>query len=73
MPVTTKAPRAPRTKCYIHEMQRPMELPYEPHKYHVCWICHARLLEMAKASFRFELHHQVVTISIQPEVQKGVA
>jgi hypothetical protein len=54
-------------------MQRPLELPYERHKYHICWVCQSRLLEMAKVGFHFELEHQVVRISIQPEVQKEAA
>ena len=73
MSVTTKAPKGTRTKCYIHEMQRPLELPYEPHKYHICWICQSRLLEIAKASFSFRLQDHVVRISIQPELEKATA
>ncbi len=74
MPVTTRKPtRGTRTKCYLHEMQRPLELPYEPRKYHICWICQSRLLEIAKTDFRFELRQQVVSISIQPELQKEAA
>jgi len=69
MPTTT---RAPRTKCYLHEMRHPLELPYELHKYHICWICQSRLLEMAKTNFHFALRHQVITISMQPELEKEV-
>jgi hypothetical protein len=54
-------------------MRQPLELPYEPHKYHICVICQIRLLEIAKTNFRFERSQQVVKISIQPELQKGVA
>lgn len=67
MPTTT------RTKCYLHEMRQPLDLPYEPHKYHICLICQIRLLEIAKIDFRFERSQQVVKISIQPELQKKVA
>ena len=70
MPATT---RVPRTKCYFHELQRPPELPYDRFQHHVCWICQSRLLELAKNNFRFELRDQVVTISIQPEVQQEIA
>ncbi len=70
MPITT---REPRTKCYLHEVQRPVDLPYEPYKYHICWICQLRLLEIAKINFRFELEHQVVTISVQPQVPEEAA
>lgn len=70
MPIAT---RAPRTKCYFHEMQRPPELAYDRFQHHVCWICQARLLELAKTNFRFELNRQTVKISIQPEVLKEVA
>lgn len=59
--------RAPRTKCYIHEMRDPLELSYEPRKYHICWICQSRLLEIAKTNFHFTLRQQVITISMQPE------
>jgi len=70
MPTT---PRTPRTKCYVHEMRQPLDLPYEPHKYHLCLICQIRLLEIAKTDFRFECSKQVVKISIQPELQKKIA
>lgn len=73
MPVMPRKPSGTRSKCYLHEMQRPLELPYERHKYHICWVCQSRLLEMAKANFRFEHDHQVVSISIQPELQKEAA
>jgi hypothetical protein len=67
MPTTT---RTPRTKCYLHEMRHPLELPYEPHKYHICWICQTRLLEMAKSKFHFALRDQMITISMQPAIRK---
>lgn len=70
MPTMT---RAPRTKCYLHEMQRPLDLPYEPYKYHICWVCKSRLLEIAKINFHFELSNQVVSISVQREVYKEPA
>jgi len=73
MSVTARTSREPGTKCYIHEIRRPMELPYEPRKYHICWICQSRLVEMAKTNFRFALRHQEVTISAQPEVRKESA
>jgi len=69
MPTTT---RTPRTKCYLHEMRHPVELPYEPHKYHICLICQLRLLEIAKTNFRFERSQQVIRISIQPELEKKI-
>ncbi len=69
MPTTI---RAPRTKCYLHEMRDPLELSYELHKYHICWIWQSRLLEMAKTNFRLALRRQVVRISIQPELEKEV-
>ena len=65
------ATRTPRTKCYLHEMRQPLDLPYEPHKYHICLICQFRLLEIAKTKFRFECSKQVVTISLQPEREKA--
>jgi hypothetical protein len=45
-----------------------MELPYERYKYHVCWICQSRLIELAKADFQFRLREQVVAITATPEV-----
>ena len=66
MPVTTRE----MTKCYIHDVRKPVKLPYEPHKYHICLICQFRLLEIAKTKFRFECSKQVVTISLQPEREK---
>ncbi len=66
MPIST---RMPKTKCYFHELQRPTELPYNRLQHHVCWICQARLLELAKANYHFELREQVVTISLQNEVE----
>ncbi len=69
MPTTT---RTPRTKCYLHEMRHPVELPYEPHKYHICVICQFRLLEIAKTNFRFARGQQVIRISIQPELAKEI-
>jgi hypothetical protein len=71
MPVTTKVPRTEMTKCYIHEVRKPVKLPYEPHKYHICLICQFRLLEIAKTNFRFERSQQVIRISIQPELVKA--
>jgi len=73
MPAAAKAPKTSGTKCYIHDIRRPMELPYEPGKYHICWICQSRLLEMAKANFHFALRRHTVTISAQPEGQKEPA
>lgn len=73
MPVMPKKPGRTRSKCYLHEMQRPLELPYERHKYHICWVCQSRLLEMAKAGVNFELQNQVVTISITSAVEKEAA
>ena len=70
MPTTS---RMPRTKCYFHEMQRPPELPYDRFQHHVCWICQSRLLELAKANYRFELREQIVTITVQSEVETAVA
>jgi len=70
MPTMT---RTPRTKCYVHEVRQPLDLPYEPHKYHLCLICQIRLLEIAKTDFRFECSKQMVKISIQPELQKKIA
>ena len=67
------SPRMVRTKCYIHEMQRPSELPYERLQYHVCWICQSRLLELAKADFQFKLGEDRVAVSITPEVQETEA
>lgn len=66
------ATRASKTKCYIHEMRHPLDLPYELHKYHICWICQSRLAEIGKANFHFALHDQVVTVSIAPRVKKEV-
>jgi len=51
-------------------MQRPMDLPHEPYKYHICWVCKSRLLEIAKIDFHFELSHHLVKISVQPEAHK---
>ena len=65
--------RATKTKCYIHEMRDPLELSYELHKYHICWICQTRLLEIAKINFHFALSDQVVTISSAPKAQKATA
>ncbi len=65
--------RMPRTKCYFHELQRPPELPYNSFQHHVCWICQSRLLELAKANYHFELREQVVTISLQSEVETVAA
>ncbi|MFQ5605330.1 MAG: hypothetical protein ACE5HS_18850 [bacterium] len=73
MTVMKESPRTGRTKCYIHEMQRPLELPYKPLQYHICWICQSRLLELAKADFQFRLREQVVTISTAREIQKEEA
>lgn len=73
MPVMKESSRTGTTKCYIHEMQRPLELPYKRLQYHICWICQSRLLELAKADFQFKLREQVVTISITPEVQEEEA
>ncbi len=70
MPITA---HMPRTKCYFHELQRPPELPYNSFQHHVCWICQARLLELAKANYRFELREQVVMVSLQAEVGSVVA
>ena len=73
MPVIPKKPSGTRSKCYIHEMQRPLELPYERHKYHVCWVCQSRLLELAKVSFNFELGDQVVAVVVESKVEKEAA
>jgi hypothetical protein len=54
-------------------MQRPPELAYDRFQHHVCWICQARLLELAKTNFRFELNRQTVRISVQTEVLTEVA
>lgn len=70
MPAAT---RVTRTKCYLHETQRPAELPYDRFQHHICWICQSRLLELAKTNFHFELRQQLITISTQSEVQKEVA
>lgn len=64
MPIST---HTPRTKCYFHEVQRPPELPYSSLHHHVCWICQARLLELAKANYRFALREHVVTVGLQSE------
>jgi len=73
MPVMKASPRTGRTKCYIHEMQRPLDLPYKRLQYHVCWICQSRLLELAKADFQFKLGDQLVTLSVAQEVQEEKA
>lgn len=73
MPAIKDPPRMRRTKCYIHEMQRPLELAYSRLQHHVCPICHARLLELAKTSFQFKLRDQVVIISVKPEVGDEMA
>ena len=73
MPAIKEPTRTGRTKCYIHEMQRPLDLPYSRLHHHVCWICHSRLLELAQTNFQFKLRDQVVTISIAPEVQEKEA
>jgi hypothetical protein len=70
MPTPT---RTSRTQCYLHDTRKPLKVPYEPYKYHICLICQFRLLEMAKTDFRFECSQQVVKISIPPELQKKVA
>jgi hypothetical protein len=70
MPIIKEPTRTRRTKCYIHEMQRPLELPYKRLQYHICWICESRLLELAKAGFQFKLRDRVVTVSAAPEVQE---
>jgi len=62
---------ATKTKCYIHEMRQPLELAYELHKYHICWICQSRLLEIAKTNFHFALSDQVITISTAPKALKA--
>ncbi|NUO82221.1 hypothetical protein HUU05_19285 [candidate division KSB1 bacterium] len=62
-----------RTKCYFHELQRPPELPYDRFQHHVCWICQSRLLELAKANYRFELREHVVSVALQPEAEAVVA
>ena len=72
MPTIKKPPRTVNTKCYIHEMQRPLELPYKRLQYHICWICQSRLLELAKADFQFKLRDQVVTISVTPDLEQEV-
>jgi hypothetical protein len=69
MPVKKEPSRTGRTKCYIHEMQRPLELPYHRGQYHICWVCQSRLVELAKANYKLRLRDQLVTISIAPEVQ----
>ncbi len=72
MPLMTESPRT-GTKCYIHEMQRPLDLPYKRLQYHICRFCQARLLELAKADFQFKLRDQVVAVSITTEVQQKAA
>jgi hypothetical protein len=49
-------------------MQSPLDLPYSRLQYHLCWICHSRLLELAKVDYQFKLRDQMVTISIKPDV-----
>lgn len=70
MPLMKEPLRTERTKCYIHEMQHPLDLPYERFKYHICWLCQTRLKELAKADFQFKHNDRVVTISITSEVQE---
>jgi hypothetical protein len=66
-------PRPSKTMCYIHEMRHPLELPYELHKYHICWTCQSRLLEIARVNFRFTLGDQTVTVSATPRAAKEAA
>jgi len=70
MPITKATTR---TKCYLHEVQRPAELPYDRFQHHICWVCQSRLLELAKSNFRFELRQQVISISTQSQFLKEVA
>lgn len=66
-------PHASKTKCYIHEMRHPLTIPYELHKYHICWVCQSRLFEIAKVNFHFSLGDQVVTVSMAPKAAKEAA
>ena len=73
MPAIQDPTKKGRTKCYIHDLQRPLELPYSRLQHHVCWICHVRLLELAQTNFRFKLREQIVTLSIKPAGQEEEA
>jgi hypothetical protein len=48
-------------------VQRPPELAYSSLYHHVCWICQARLLELAKANYRLALREHVVTVGLQSQ------
>ena len=73
MPLMKESLRTGRAKCYLHEMQRPLELPYDRFKYNICLVCQTRLLELGKADVQFQLRGQVISISAAPEVQEKKA
>ena len=70
MPITKKndVKRNGRTKCFIHEMQRPMELSYSRFEHHVCRICQTRLQELARVNFKFSRDQQTFAISVLPGI-----
>ena len=72
MPEIQEPSKKGRKKCYIHDLQRPLELPYSRLQHHVCWVCHVRLLELAQTNFQFKLRDQIVTLSVKPEVEEEV-
>lgn len=73
MQLVGKSSKTQRTQCYIHEMRAPLDLPYERHKYHICLICRARLLELARVDFQYRRDENIITISAVPEGQKEPA
>ena len=74
MPIIKKndVKRNGKTKCFIHEMQRPLDLSYSRFEHHVCWICQTRLQELARINFKFSLDQQNYTVTELSGVPEGV-
>lgn len=73
MPVKTKEPKTGTTKCFIHEIRLPVELPYDPFQHHICWICQSRLQELADTNFHFSVGEQIIAVSQESKVQNEAA
>jgi hypothetical protein len=75
MPIAKKTDvkRNGRTKCFIHEVQRPLDVSYSRFEHHVCWICQTRLQELARINFEFSIDQQTYTVSELSGIPEDVA
>jgi hypothetical protein len=52
--------------CYLHGVEDPNEVHFDPEIHTLCLLCAVKVWELASEGFEFEMRDAVVSMSLRP-------